>query len=976
MHSLHIVWTSPWRGAAILLLLAILVLSAPTLNATGGKTPTTALAGCEPATPYMVYKIDAVDATPFSVGGNQGFQGTVPFRFHSHGQYITKLEVAISYNSEHLETPTIIKDQAPYRDFPDSWDVTAITSTPGWVFLTAQWSQDPLQQVPLVFDSITAVMGMVFKTKCPVAHSQTLYASFSDPIVCQDYVPLIGTTYANQANYNGFTYAPCTNIPGQFTTPWVYSYFSTDSPGEPHVHTGYVAEQNITTVVKLDQSFASNYYSVRLSWPTEYLWYTGVSYEGAAGGQNSANYSVDESHKLDGYIDVVCTSPIITHAYDTLFIVHFNIKSYLTPPLSITPQLTNCVSRSVIGGTTCCEPFPESIYQIECHVINVASPTATFMADSKTIPANPPSSRTDMIAILLRDNYPIGSPPPQPTAANVIIYTLKNPSSCYTFCPIQSDHTTYADGRMSYWDTSKHYKRLNALNQVEEDGITRKESPSASYPTRPVSSDFQVIDYVCLDPVDGVSDCSAPIHFIADRSVEPDNNEHYTDCWLWPDSVNSQIYADTLDPNSPITFAHGTFRIHTDPPQPPSSSCPYLFAWDGDRFVEENTILKMASNGMLAKPAPDYYRLSTSLQPKDGQLLLQVREQEQEVTTIDAFQLSVIDHAEGTRLNVTDQGSTTVYRDELPPASAIDEFGVDHVAEVSAEDGQFFTSSASGTLTLTFLLGKDFDPNGTALTSTNIGQPICRGGVVDKRVAGAEPTELFVDILTPTGEWVALSTPAIRANESNSLPSFALADFAQDGKIIMRERWTGGFYSDKLSLYLPGNDPWSRVDLPLVSSTHSTDGDILPQVSLADDLTVTLTPGQSVSLAFDATAMPTLQPGYVREFVFSAKGFYTALSVSTPLPRTYELMQNYPNPFNPTTMIYYTLPATADVNLTVYNTLGQRVKTLVATSQTAGEHSVEWNGTDETGSSVSSGVYFYKLTSPDYSATRKMMLIK
>jgi tartrate-resistant acid phosphatase type 5 len=94
------------------------------------------------------------------------------------------------------------------------------------------------------------------------------------------------------------------------------------------------------------------------------------------------------------------------------------------------------------------------------------------------------------------------------------------------------------------------------------------------------------------------------------------------------------------------------------------------------------------------------------------------------------------------------------------------------------------------------------------------------------------------------------------------------------------------------------------------------------------------------------------------------------------LPEAFALGQNYPNPFNPTTVITYSLPAKADVTLTVYNLLGQIVKVFKQGEQFAGEHSVTWNATDVNGRAIASGIYFYRLTSGDYAATRKMVLLR
>jgi hypothetical protein len=94
------------------------------------------------------------------------------------------------------------------------------------------------------------------------------------------------------------------------------------------------------------------------------------------------------------------------------------------------------------------------------------------------------------------------------------------------------------------------------------------------------------------------------------------------------------------------------------------------------------------------------------------------------------------------------------------------------------------------------------------------------------------------------------------------------------------------------------------------------------------------------------------------------------------LPDRFVLHQNYPNPFNPFTNIKFDLPHAAPVRLDIYNILGRRVKTLINDVYRAGFHSVIWNGTDDDGHSIASGVYFYRLTAGDRAATRKMVVLK
>ena len=94
------------------------------------------------------------------------------------------------------------------------------------------------------------------------------------------------------------------------------------------------------------------------------------------------------------------------------------------------------------------------------------------------------------------------------------------------------------------------------------------------------------------------------------------------------------------------------------------------------------------------------------------------------------------------------------------------------------------------------------------------------------------------------------------------------------------------------------------------------------------------------------------------------------------LPDAFSLSQNYPNPVNLETVIKYALPEDCHVELTIYNMLGQKVKTLVNQYQDAGYKMVHWNGRDDKGYEIASGLYFYKLQTPKYSETKKMIFVK
>ena len=94
------------------------------------------------------------------------------------------------------------------------------------------------------------------------------------------------------------------------------------------------------------------------------------------------------------------------------------------------------------------------------------------------------------------------------------------------------------------------------------------------------------------------------------------------------------------------------------------------------------------------------------------------------------------------------------------------------------------------------------------------------------------------------------------------------------------------------------------------------------------------------------------------------------------IPKEYALAQNSPNPFNPSTKIQFDLPKAGHIKLSVFNLLGQTVRTLYNEKLAAGRHSIIFDGTDENGSKIASGIYFYRLETGDFTQSKKMILLK
>jgi len=118
---------------------------------------------------------------------------------------------------------------------------------------------------------------------------------------------------------------------------------------------------------------------------------------------------------------------------------------------------------------------------------------------------------------------------------------------------------------------------------------------------------------------------------------------------------------------------------------------------------------------------------------------------------------------------------------------------------------------------------------------------------------------------------------------------------------------------------------------------------------------------------------PTFQRNNARTGMFES---ITNIDDNKKIPNSYSLSQNYPNPFNPTTAIEYALPEQSNVKLIIYDIKGNTVKHWNYINQNAGYYSVIWNGTNSSGSQVSTGIYFYRIIAGDFTQTKKMVFMK
>jgi hypothetical protein len=109
---------------------------------------------------------------------------------------------------------------------------------------------------------------------------------------------------------------------------------------------------------------------------------------------------------------------------------------------------------------------------------------------------------------------------------------------------------------------------------------------------------------------------------------------------------------------------------------------------------------------------------------------------------------------------------------------------------------------------------------------------------------------------------------------------------------------------------------------------------------------------------------------------FIPKEDYPEKTETKSTPTEFVLSQNYPNPFNPETEICFQLPEDVHVTLSIYNMLGQRVCTLIDKQKQTGYHSIKWNGKDDFGGTVASGLYLYVIQAGNFNDVKKMVMMQ
>lgn len=286
---------------------------------------------------------------------------------------------------------------------------------------------------------------------------------------------------------------------------------------------------------------------------------------------------------------------------------------------------------------------------------------------------------------------------------------------------------------------------------------------------------------------------------------------------------------------------------------------------------------------------------------------------------------------------------------------------------INAEDTQAIADAGIGTTSAdpTWNTYADIDESGTVdvndlfMAAKNIG--IDGGGIFYKEIPGTnEGALVWLALVEETAEGV---TYAVRADKLSNLSAFSAK------LLIGMDCWEVANVSDGLT------ESTRAIQLSAIRGAEAITASAVigsnPVFTESMDLmTITLRPLASNPAKPSLTDVTLIDGNGVL-----AKGIIS--NEAEMLPKEFSLEQNFPNPFNPTTTIGFSLPDAGNVKLTVYNMLGQEVRSLVSGAMGAGSYKAVWDSRDNFGRQVTSGVYFYRLMVDNrVIATNKMVLLK
>ena len=397
--------------------------------------------------------------------------------------------------------------------------------------------------------------------------------------------------------------------------------------------------------------------------------------------------------------------------------------------------------------------------------------------------------------------------------------------------------------------------------------------------------------------------------------------------------------------------------------------CPYVYTANAGTLTPENNILPQSEYpGNAGKQVVDYYPLMNPPLEQSSRYVLKLGEFEHERSAIDQVKLIAVDHPKGTNITVTPDGKIVQYINPFMLQPGLTDLqGNNLPLKLGALDGITVNVTKGDTKQLKFTP----NPSQAADNVSGFTQAgILLGGAVNNDVKmgiarKAPPPSAYVG----GGSFINSKPLNFAFREQSGVFYAPLDNLNQSVSVTFAD----DIRFDYAALVVEVPDSYAKHELLPTSAMHSRLGDVTLDLNADNEDAVTMDPGEQITLSFDK---PHLAPEMDRSFILVTNGRYEKISNTMDIkkmekPTAFSLAQNYPNPFNPTTTIDYAIPSNVFVHLTVYNVLGQVVKTLVNQDQGEGYKSVTFDATN-----LPSGLYFYRLDAGSFTSMKKLLLVK
>ncbi|MCP4703432.1 MAG: T9SS type A sorting domain-containing protein [candidate division Zixibacteria bacterium] len=429
---------------------------------------------------------------------------------------------------------------------------------------------------------------------------------------------------------------------------------------------------------------------------------------------------------------------------------------------------------------------------------------------------------------------------------------------------------------------------------------------------------------------------------------------------------------------------------------PSTSGCPTLYVWNGQRYEPDNSIMALSQSVELAtSDFTESHHIKLPLIEENGTYRLQIIENDNDVSTFDRISLAALDR-ESNIETVMDKAGAFYSKDQMiAPTRVVDHNGFDVTRLVMEKDGNSYFCYEPGYLDIEY----QNLPTTGAYKSNKI-QADENPGIIIDRPPKEWPDNNTPTKISPNPGWAGIpnhleilikrdTTWEIfetiygkKFNRSKQLLHLQ-GEVDSEGSLTIRYQWNVGYRTDQIA-YINAEKISNPVqEFILLKAEHSKLGNIKKELTNADGINTALSPNDTITLIFQSLSKDLAKE---REFVLITKGRYASNVTTTffaeeitdtvDVGGSFKLSQNYPNPSNPSTTFEFAIPQSEHVNLVIYNILGQAVKTLTNQFYEAGSYKIRWDGGNDSGGQLASGIYFAKLIAGDNVSTKKVVVLK